>query len=194
MQRKAVSRRGFLKASVALSGAMASGSAVIAGCSRKSDSAYRNLTPDEGRLLEILADLIIPPDPQTLGGKAAGVPHFIDQQLGEHLSGVRELYRVCLPALNETSKARHEAPFIELDEGGQVSYLTDIEAGVYDTEMSPLWGEHTPSAFFSQLVDHCMMGFYGNPQHGGNRDYASYKMLGLRVEQVPTFPGGTNGQ
>jgi len=29
-----------------------------------------------------------------------------------------------------------------------------------------------------------MQGFYGNPRHGGNRDYASYRMLGLDYPQL----------
>jgi gluconate 2-dehydrogenase gamma chain len=29
------------------------------------------------------------------------------------------------------------------------------------------------------VVDHTMQGFYGSPAHGGNRDEASWKMLGV---------------
>jgi gluconate 2-dehydrogenase gamma chain len=29
------------------------------------------------------------------------------------------------------------------------------------------------------VLDHTRQGFYGSPRHGGNRDYASYRMLGL---------------
>src|ERR1700729_3328916 len=38
-------------------------------------------TPDEGRAIEALADRIIPPDPQTPGGKDSGCAVFIDRQL-----------------------------------------------------------------------------------------------------------------
>jgi gluconate 2-dehydrogenase gamma chain len=29
-----------------------------------------------------------------------------------------------------------------------------------------------------------MQGFYGSPRHGGNRDYLSYRMLGIDYPQV----------
>ena len=29
-----------------------------------------------------------------------------------------------------------------------------------------------------------MQGFYGSPRHGGNRNYVSYKMLGLEYPRV----------
>jgi gluconate 2-dehydrogenase gamma chain len=34
-------------------------------------------------------------------------------------------------------------------------------------------------SFFEMLIDHTMQGFYGSPAHGGNRDGASWKMLGI---------------
>ncbi|MDQ2077970.1 gluconate 2-dehydrogenase subunit 3 family protein [Marinimicrobium sp. ABcell2] len=189
MQCKSVSRRGFLKSSAALSGVMVSGSAVMSGCSNGLISPYQTLTRREGQLVEILADRIIPPDSRNPGGKDARVPHFIDQQLGKHLSDSLEMYQACLPALNEACKSRHEVIFTELGEQEQILYLTDIEAGVYDSGPERrLWGHFAPSLFFSVLVDHCMMGYYGSPKHGGNKNYASYKMLGLFVEQVPMRP------
>ncbi len=38
-------------------------------------------TSDEGRAIDALADCIIPPDPQTPGGKDSGSAIFIDRQL-----------------------------------------------------------------------------------------------------------------
>jgi gluconate 2-dehydrogenase gamma chain len=38
-------------------------------------------TPEEGAAIEALVDRLIPPDPQTPGGKDAGCAVFIDQQL-----------------------------------------------------------------------------------------------------------------
>ena len=38
-------------------------------------------TPEEGAAIEALVDRLIPPDPQTPGGKDAGCAIFIDRQL-----------------------------------------------------------------------------------------------------------------
>src|SRR5712664_3855638 len=42
---------------------------------------WHYFTSDEGRAVEALADRIIPPDPQTPGGKDSGCAVFIDRQL-----------------------------------------------------------------------------------------------------------------
>jgi gluconate 2-dehydrogenase gamma chain len=47
-----------------------------------------------------------------------------------------------------------------------------------------------PKAFFDLVVSHAMQGFYGNPRHGGNRDFVSWRMLGIppvpvRGREVP---------
>ena len=39
-------------------------------------------------------------------------------------------------------------------------------------------------AFFDLAVTHAMQGFYGSPRHGGNRDFASWRMLGVPVSPV----------
>jgi gluconate 2-dehydrogenase gamma chain len=42
---------------------------------------WRYFTAAEGRAVEAIADRIIPPDPETPGGKDAGCAAFIDSQL-----------------------------------------------------------------------------------------------------------------
>jgi hypothetical protein len=32
------------------------------------------------------------------------------------------------------------------------------------------------------MIDHTMLGFYGAPSHGGNRNEVSWKMLGIEHE------------
>src|ERR1043165_714250 len=43
--------------------------------------AWHFFSADDGRAIEAIADLIIPPDPQTPGGKDAGCAVFVDRQL-----------------------------------------------------------------------------------------------------------------
>jgi gluconate 2-dehydrogenase gamma chain len=47
-----------------------------------------------------------------------------------------------------------------------------------------IWTQPAANGFFSMIVQHTMQGFYGSPRHGGNKDYASYKMLGLEYPRV----------
>ena len=41
------------------------------------------------------------------------------------------------------------------------------------------WLDLDPKSFFNLVIYHTMQGFYGAPRHGGNKNYMSYKMMGL---------------
>ena len=49
-------------------------------------------TPEEGAAIEALVDRLIPPDPQTPGGKDAGCAVFIDRQLAGSYGSAEGLY------------------------------------------------------------------------------------------------------
>ena len=70
--------------------------------------------------------------------------------------------------------------------------LSSIEKGSVDAAD---WEGVAPSAFFQRLRDYSMMGFYGDPRHGGNRNRVSWKMLGVpdppvrgRLHETPPPP------
>jgi gluconate 2-dehydrogenase gamma chain len=65
---------------------------------------------------------------------------------------------------------------VDLPLDAQTALLKDAEKG--DVEKAD-WGELDPARFFRLLRDHTMMGFYGDPRHGGNRDRVSWRMLGV---------------
>ena len=49
-------------------------------------------TPEEGAAIEALVERLIPPDPQTPGGKDAGCAVFIDRQLAGPYGRAEGLY------------------------------------------------------------------------------------------------------
>lgn len=171
-----LSRRTFLKVSAIWAGGM-----WVVGSSVASGQTYRTLTEQDAEIMDHLADCIIPPG-EYAGGKEAGVTNFIDQQISSegHLQKDSVLYRVCLPAINKGSEKEYGSPFTELENDLQIAYLEKIESGAYDGEAKPaFWYGFTPSSFFETMRDHCMMGFYGSPKHGGNNNIVSFRMLGL---------------
>lgn len=38
--------------------------------------------------------------------------------------------------------------------------------------------------FFDMILAHTRQGFYGDPRHGGNREMASWRMLGLPTPPI----------
>ncbi|HEY1205979.1 MAG: gluconate 2-dehydrogenase subunit 3 family protein [Bryobacteraceae bacterium] len=141
-----------------LQAAAAAAAASAASCGGKA-SPWRFFSVEEAATLAAVCDRIIPPD-QDPGASAADVVNYIDRQLAGPLKRYRRAYREGLPAL---------ARFAALAPAEQDALLAAMEA--------------RREPFFEMVRDHAMQGFYGDPRHGGNREYASWAML-----NVPSAP------
>jgi gluconate 2-dehydrogenase gamma chain len=91
-----------------------------------------------------------------------------------------------------TARRRHGKPFAELALEAQAALLQDVEKGAVEAAD---WKGVLPAAFFALLREHTMMGFYGDPRHGGNKDRVSWRMLGVpdppirgRLHETPRPP------
>ena len=151
----------------------------------------------EGAAIEAIADRIIPPDPQTPGGKDAGCAVFLDRQLagpygrqdGLYVSGPfqpgeknqgpqseagpAQRYRAALAALDEACKSRYAGKsFAALSVADQDRVLTGLESG--EVKLDGVDGQ----AFFGQAIKDIQMGFFADPVYGGNRDMVAWKMIG----------------
>jgi gluconate 2-dehydrogenase gamma chain len=159
---------------------------------------WQFFTVDEGRAIEALADRIIPPDPQTPGGKDCGSAVFVDRQLaggygkqeGHYVrppfiaglksqgpqseGGPRKEYRDGLAALDKACQAREGGKrFADLSDDRKDAVLKDIEEG--KLELEGVDGK----SFFALAIKDVQTGFLADPIYGGNRDKAGWKMLGF---------------
>lgn len=78
--------------------------------------------------------------------------------------------------MEKSSGVLYGASFATAAEAKQIELLTMMEHGQAPSEA---WRQNSPVEFFGLLVDQTMQGFYGDPRHGGNREGASWKMLGV---------------
>jgi len=162
-----VGRRGFLQTAAAATAAAA------VGCGRP--GRWRVLEDTLVPTLAAACDRIVPPDDHP-GASQAGVVEFIDRQLA---TGQREklaAWQAALRALDATARLQSGVPFRQLRAPDQDRLLESVEAGQVDPT---LWAEVDAAVFFRELVSFTMMGYYGDPRHGGNRNRASWRMLGL---------------
>ena len=155
-------------------------------------------TPAEGAAVEALADRIIPPDPQTFGGKDAGCAVFLDRQLagpygrndglyneGPFQTGTEEqgpqssatpsaTYRAALAALDKYSRESHQGKiWVELTVDQQDQVLRGLEGGAVALEGVD------GKKFLDTLVKDIQEGFFADPIYGGNRDMCAWKMIGF---------------
>ncbi len=141
---------------------------------------WRFLTDAEASLLDAICAQIIPTD-QDPGAREAGCVVYIDRQLVGPHQRFAEQYRAGLASLAATCQALHGKPFEELSSAEQIKLLEKLEMGQTPKEHWKI----VPSGEFFQLVcSHTMQGFYGSPRHGGNKDYVSYRMLGLDYPNI----------
>ncbi len=171
-----LTRREFLK----LTGLVAAGFAFVSGCLSPRRSDTRDLTDDETRVLEAVAEQIVPTD-EWPGGRDAGVVNFIRTQLEGPYRRFRDDYRKGLEAMTGTCLARYQKRFETLSWDEQTSFLKEMESGRLDD--GP-WKGGFSRRFFEMLRSHSLEGYYGSPRHGGNKNYVSYKMIGLDEFQV----------
>jgi gluconate 2-dehydrogenase gamma chain len=143
---------------------------------------YRFFTTTEAALLIEICEQLIPRD-DTPGATDTGAITYIDRQLSGFFARQQPIYRRGLEAFRQTCLQEHKLPFQELPPAKKIAALQALERGQVP---KALWGDPTPQAFFNLVLAHTMQSFYGSPRHGGNRDYASYRMLGL---DYPQFVG-----
>jgi gluconate 2-dehydrogenase gamma chain len=153
-------------------------------------------TAEEGVAVEALADRIIPPDPNTPGGKDAGCAVYIDRQLsgpfgtsaglytsppfvtGTPQQGPQSadppavVYRKSLAALDRHCRTQGGKPFAELPPDNQDQLLSGLEAGTVQLEGG------NGKAFFGMLLKNMQEGFFADPIYGGNKDMCGWKMIG----------------
>ncbi|HEX9581032.1 MAG TPA: gluconate 2-dehydrogenase subunit 3 family protein [Gemmatimonadales bacterium] len=148
--------------------------AAYAARARAQQQPFQVLTPDEARTLEAIAEQIIPAD-DTPGARDAGVVYFMDRALGTFAAGQLEATRAGLTDLLNRVRQGHgaAATFAALDAPSQTAMLKEIER----------------TAFFGGVRFLTVAGMFADPSHGGNRDYAGWKLLGFdhRAGYQPPF-------
>jgi gluconate 2-dehydrogenase gamma chain len=153
--------------------------------------AYVFFNPAEAAFIEAAVARLIPKDETGPGALEAGVPNYIDKQLGgawgagERLyrsgpwrPGSRsqgyqlpftpvELFRTAIRAINQ------KANFAGLPAKEQDAFLDSLQKGSDDLGGVP------SNVFFESLLEVTIEGFFADPAYGGNRDMVAWKMIGF---------------
>lgn len=166
-----LSRRYFIKSSTA----GVTGIFLLSRCGNPKISKWQFFTESEAVTIEAMCEQIVPSDNDP-GAKEANVIYFIDKQLVSNYFVHQSAYRKGIIGLNETSRIMFGNNFEKLNWKNQYQVMLDLESG---KAKGKTWEQESSSGFFNIVRDHTMQGFYGSPHHGGNKDYVSYKMLGL---------------
>ena len=146
-----------------LAGAL-TGVAAVCGCHSNSGNQWDVLNAPHARTLAALCDQIIPAD-EFPSASQAGVVNYIDRQLARHYRRHQNAYRDGLDQLDSISRQHAGLAFADVPVSKQLEITIALE--------------QQNRSFFELIRQHTMEGYYGSPRHGGNRDAASWRMLGL---------------
>ncbi len=177
------SRRKFIKIASLGAGTLTlsvGGLSLFEGCAAPQRSGQKFLTDNEYHIVESFAEQIIPTN-EYPGGRDTGAADFIDIQLAGPYHRFQQDYRKGLAAIEETCQNMYHKKFVELPWNIQTEFMKDMEAGKLSGDN---WKEGFSRKFFELLRSHSLQGFYGSPRHGGNKDFVSYKMIGLDEVQT----------
>jgi len=163
---------------------------------RKGGLAY--FTQAEFDAVGAIAERLIPADELSISGKEAGCATFIDRQLagdygrastqyrlGRFVKGTpeqgpqsaltpAERYRQGLTALNDYVQQQYHKSFVQLSGAEQDKILTAMEKNQLN-----LGAEVETKQLFEQILQNVREGFLSDPIYGGNKDMASWKMIGF---------------
>ena len=135
-------------------------------------AAFTVLTPAEARTMEAFAAQIIPTDSISPGAREAGAVWFIDRALGPgYFPEFREPVKAGIADLDARARQRRRgtAGFADLPSAEQIRVMRHVQ--------------DTPFFFTARMLT--VMGVLADPRHGGNRDHAAEKILG--IEHAPSY-------
>ena len=138
------------------------------------------LSDEETDCLTALCNQIIPDD-EYPGAVKTGSVNFICKQLALHLDYSKDNYRNGIAALQAYCRNSFGKTFEQIPSDRQIQVMQDMEENKLTGNG---WADIQPDVFFAMVLKHCMMGFYGAPRHGGNKDFASFRMLRLDAPLV----------
>lgn len=164
-------RRRFLKSAAGSTVALVSIPVLGIAVDHSLASGCRVFNPAQAAVVTAIAVQLVPAD-ENPGAKEAGVLSYIDGVLaGKFGKFYKDRYEHGLRMVDEVSRKQFDRDFIALESNQQISILKALESG--DT------GGDDGRNFFSLILRHTMEGYYGDPEHGGNRGNASWKMIGF---------------
>jgi gluconate 2-dehydrogenase gamma chain len=195
-----LSRRSFFRiagAAVAATAAEVHGANTGRQTKAPPPPTYTFFNADEAKFIEAAVERLIPADENGPGALEAGVPDYLDKQLGgawgagERLyrSGPwhegtpsqgyqlpftpAELFRHALRGIRNDMSKHGGPPFERLSAKEQDAYLKSLETGNVDLDGVP------SNVFFESLLELTIEGFFSDPAYGGNKDMAAWKMIGF---------------
>jgi gluconate 2-dehydrogenase subunit 3-like protein len=146
---------------------------------------------EEAKEVEAISARIIPSD-DTPGAREAGVVYFIDRGLSTFAVDDQKTYREGLPELQArvTEMFQGVSKFSALTPEQQDEVLHSFDEQSEQRRQRRFRTSPGAQNFFETLRQHTIAGFLIDPDYGGNRDGAGWKVIGREREHMFQPPFG----
>ncbi|MBI3406155.1 MAG: gluconate 2-dehydrogenase subunit 3 family protein [Acidobacteria bacterium] len=147
-------------------------------------------TAEQAAEIDAITARIIPTD-DTPGAREAGVVYFIDRGLATFATDDQKTYREGLPEFQARVSEMFPgvAKFSALTPEQQDEVLHSFDEHA-ESSRRPFRARPAAQNFFETLHQHTMVGFLIDPDFGGNRDGAGWKVIGREREHMFQPPFG----
>jgi len=174
----------------------------VAACGPRTISAgYEFFNTDESAFIESAVDTLIPADTVGPGAAELGVATYIDRQMaGSYGKGDRlylegpfgegtsqqgyqlpltpsELIRIGIADINNYTQKQYNKTFATLSAEDRLAVMLELDEKKVNLPSLPT------ETFFGLLLQLTIEGYLADPMYGGNKEKASWKMIG--------FPGAS---
>lgn len=130
-------------------------------------------TPDEAATFEAIAARIWPGTPDDPGAREAGAMRYLDRALAGAYHTYQNTYRRGLASVDRAAQLLYGAPMVALSANQQDALLAAMEQNTIPEFLEP-----GAAHFFELCLTHTMEGVFSDPIHGGNRDFAGWRVVG----------------
>jgi len=184
-------------ASAAMHGHSAQNPVVKTIGSRATGAGYEFFNTNESAFIEAAVDTLIPADTVGPGAAELGVATYIDRQMaGGYGKGDRlylegpfgegtseqgyqlqmtpsELIRIGIADVNNYTQRQYKKAFDELSTPDRLAVMLELDGRKVNLPSLPT------ETFFGLLLQLTIEGYLADPMYGGNKDKASWKMIGF---------------
>lgn len=129
---------------------------------------------DDAATIAAFTERLMPGAPGKPGALDAGVLNYIDLALAGAYSDMQGFYRLGLNALDAYCQKTYKESFVKLGAARQNEVITALQSGKATGFDWP-----RPQALFNTLRTHTIEGMFGDPIHGGNKNFSGWQLIGF---------------
>lgn len=153
----------------------------LAALTATAQTADTALTPAQMKILEAFIERLIPHDQLGPSAAEAGAQNYIDRALAGPNAGEKQSFADGLAAMDAFARSSQGAAFADLAPEKRDALIAAMERGTAA-------GFANAQQFFMRARRLTLEGMFGDPFHGGNRNFAGWDLIrypGTRLAVSP---------